>query len=361
MKSSQFDWQIPPGTCILLVDDSLDNLDILMDYIEQSQWPLTVLRAQSAPKALEILRRRSVQLIVSDWDMPEMNGLEFLRQLQADAKLSRIPVVMCTGVMTTAGHLETALLKGAVDYLRKPVDAVEFLARIRSSLELADTQQRLQALNQSKDEIFIKLTEALASTVGMTHMALEMAEEQWDQPECRTYFNHALTKSEQGRHILGQLIGWSRYRFAQWPIAREAVSLRPIFEQLRQRYEKHFSRQELSIRLRCNNRLQVIAETDLLTELVSGLLNLLCGRGFGETIVLRAVPQQNYIRIDIATENQSSETIPSSPLSPEIGLQVCQELAHLLGTRIQSLSGPESGYCLLLPVLPDNILATGDA
>lgn len=349
MKSSRFDWQIPPGTCLLLVDDSLDNLDILMDYIEQSQWPLTVLRAQGAPKALEILRRRSVQLIVSDWDMPEMNGLEFLRELQADAQLVNIPVIMCTGVMTTAGNLETALLKGAVDYLRKPVDAVEFLARLRSSLELADTQQRLRALNQTKDEMFVQISEALAESVGLTRLALEMADGLWqsEPDKAREFFKQGLHKSQQGQQILSHLLGWSRYRFASWPVSREAVALRPVFESLRARYEKSFARQELCVRLRCNSQIQVLAEYELLTELLAGLMSLLCDRSLEQEVVLRAVTQPPYIRIDVSTD-VSTGGPHHPPREAELGLRVCQELAHLLGTRLQAT---DREFTLLLPLL----------
>jgi len=66
--------------------------------------------------------------------MPDMNGIEAIRILKHNELTARIPVIMATGVMLTSEHLKTALEAGAIDFVRKPIDDIELLARINSAL-----------------------------------------------------------------------------------------------------------------------------------------------------------------------------------------------------------------------------------
>lgn len=142
---------------ILVVDDKPDNLRTLVDQMENMALDIQALQETSAKNALEIARLELPDLIITDWEMPEMNGIEFINALQINKYTRKIPIVMCTGIMTTSLNLKTALDAGAVDYIRKPVDPIEFQARISSMLQLADSfqtiQQQMNLLESQKEEI----------------------------------------------------------------------------------------------------------------------------------------------------------------------------------------------------------------
>jgi diguanylate cyclase (GGDEF)-like protein len=80
--------------------------------------------------------------------MPVVDGIELIRRLRDDQSTREILVIMCTGVMTTSKNLEAALDAGAVDYIRKPVDELELIARTRSMLQLAATLKRMRRQNE---------------------------------------------------------------------------------------------------------------------------------------------------------------------------------------------------------------------
>lgn len=108
------------GTKVLIVDDSSVMRKIVERALREAGLQMTrVLEAGSGNEALLMLVKESVDLIVSDINMPRMDGLEFLRQVQCRELAPGVPVVMIT---TEAGedHVRQALLAGAQGYIRKP-------------------------------------------------------------------------------------------------------------------------------------------------------------------------------------------------------------------------------------------------
>ena len=65
-----------------------------------------------------------------DWQMPVMDGIEATKQLKLNDTTKDIPVIISTGIMIDSSDLSAALIVGAVDYLRKPFDEIELIARV---------------------------------------------------------------------------------------------------------------------------------------------------------------------------------------------------------------------------------------
>jgi len=108
------------GIAVLIVDDSSVMRKIVERALRQAGLNLTrVVEAGTGREGLAALSRDRVDLIVSDINMPAMDGLEFLRQIQAQRLAPGVPVVMIT---TESGeeHVREALLAGAQGYIRKP-------------------------------------------------------------------------------------------------------------------------------------------------------------------------------------------------------------------------------------------------
>lgn len=108
------------GITVLIVDDSSVMRKIVERALRQAGLNMTkVVEAGSGLEGLDALGRESVDLIVSDINMPNMDGLEFLRQIQSRSLAPGVPVVMIT---TESGeeHVREALAAGAQGYIRKP-------------------------------------------------------------------------------------------------------------------------------------------------------------------------------------------------------------------------------------------------
>jgi two-component system chemotaxis response regulator CheY len=114
----------------LIVDDSTVMRKIVERSLRQAGLDtLVVYEAGSGTEGLEMLRLKQVDLILSDINMPSMDGLEFLRQIKAQNLAPGVPVVMIT-TESSEEHVKQAILAGARGYIRKPFTAEQVKERV---------------------------------------------------------------------------------------------------------------------------------------------------------------------------------------------------------------------------------------
>ncbi len=133
---------------VLVVDDQPVNVQLLKRALEREK--ITVITAFNGPDALELMDREQPDLILLDVMMPEMDGIEVCQRIQASPTLKTTPVIFITARSSKEGKL-AGLGVGAVDYITKPIDLDETVARVQTQLrvvqvnrEMLDLQRRLQ-------------------------------------------------------------------------------------------------------------------------------------------------------------------------------------------------------------------------
>lgn len=150
---------------VLVVDDLVENLQIIVSIFEQNRPDLIIYQSNSGKMALDVALKILPDIILTDWEMPEMSGIDLIRELKKHKATREIPVIMATGIMISPENLREALEAGAVDFLTRPVNAVELLARTHSALLLSehhknalaekDRQLAESALNLTKNDAFL--------------------------------------------------------------------------------------------------------------------------------------------------------------------------------------------------------------
>jgi len=123
---------------ILLVDDEPEILEISRDYLKASAFD--VVTASDGVQGLAVARREKPDLIVLDWMMPEMDGLDLCREIRRE---SNVPIIMLTSRSEEADKL-IGLELGADDYITKPFDIEELKLRVGTAIR---THQRLNMTN----------------------------------------------------------------------------------------------------------------------------------------------------------------------------------------------------------------------
>lgn len=114
----------------LIVDDSSVMRKIVERSLRQAGLEsLVVFEAGSGIEGLEILKSKEVDLILSDINMPSMDGLEFVRQIHSQHLAPEVPVVMIT-TESSEEHVKQAILAGARGYIRKPFTADQVKQRV---------------------------------------------------------------------------------------------------------------------------------------------------------------------------------------------------------------------------------------
>lgn len=145
---------------VAIIDDMLPNVLLLKSYMKQ------IAGIESATftdpdEALVKYSESAPDLVLLDYHMPQMNGVEFITRFRAISHLKDVPIVMITGEEKKEALYE-ALKAGANDFLRKPVDPIELVTRSRNLLELRARQIDLKAANE---QLYI-----LATTDQLTDM-----------------------------------------------------------------------------------------------------------------------------------------------------------------------------------------------
>ncbi|MCK9244471.1 MAG: PAS domain S-box protein, partial [Candidatus Marinimicrobia bacterium] len=118
---------------ILIVDDMLDGRTMLATFLEKNGYQ--VLGTANGKEALEVLEKQSVDLIITDILMPEMDGYMLCKQIKSDKRWMHIPIIIYSATFTTRQDEIFAIKLGANRFVRKPVDTDSFLNIIRNLIE----------------------------------------------------------------------------------------------------------------------------------------------------------------------------------------------------------------------------------
>jgi signal transduction histidine kinase len=136
---------------ILIVDDSTDNLKILSRMLKERGYQIRP--ATNGRHALKSIAARLPNLILLDVKMPDMDGYEVCRRLKADEHSRHIPVIFISALGETAQKIE-GFNAGGVDYMTKPFEAAEVLARVEIHLQLHELTERMkQKVREQTDEL----------------------------------------------------------------------------------------------------------------------------------------------------------------------------------------------------------------
>jgi DNA-binding response OmpR family regulator/DNA-binding CsgD family transcriptional regulator len=138
---------------ILVADDDPGNRELVVSTLHGLADGIKVLSASHGGQALEILNKRPVDAVLLDWEMPVKDGYAVLCEMKADERWATIPVLMYTGVMTANTNLVKALEIGACDFIRKPAEPVELIARIKSVLKQSEDFNERMRLEKEATEM----------------------------------------------------------------------------------------------------------------------------------------------------------------------------------------------------------------
>jgi diguanylate cyclase (GGDEF)-like protein len=175
---------------ILIVDDQPTNIKVLFELLQQTGFRVSV--AKSGESALAKAEQAAPDLILLDIMMPGINGYETCRRLKAQPTTSEIPVIFLSALDQALDKVE-AFAVGGADYIAKPFQTEEVLARVRHQLELRTAKADLIALNAHLEERIQERTAQLVTT--NQSLAAEILQRQCAEADLRHSALHdALTQ-----------------------------------------------------------------------------------------------------------------------------------------------------------------------
>ena len=159
---------------ILIVDDNLTNLDMLYHVLTYAGY--TTFVADTGTHALLQVEQNKPDLILLDVMMPDMDGFETSRRLKASPTTCDIPIIFLT-VATQRGYKVQGFTNGGVDYITKPFNDEEVLARVHTHIALYDMRKQLERRNQElasfAHTVAHQLKSPLQAIMGLTELVQE--------------------------------------------------------------------------------------------------------------------------------------------------------------------------------------------
>ena len=135
---------------ILVIDDLPENVFMLQDRLENEGY--NIITAYDGKSGIEKVRSEKPDLILLDIMMPDITGIEVCKILVNDDKTKHIPIILVTA-KAGAEDTKEGLEAGAFDYIKKPFNRIELIARIKSALKLSEANNRL--LDAEKKNTFV--------------------------------------------------------------------------------------------------------------------------------------------------------------------------------------------------------------
>lgn len=222
---------------ILLVDDSPTNLQVLLNYLKETGFETLI--ARSGEGALRQVEYAQPDIILLDVMMPGIDGFETCRRLKQNEATRDIPVLFMTALSETVDKIR-GFKAGGVDYITKPLQHEEVLARINTHLTIRKLQQQLQEKNQElhelnarKDKFFSIIAHDLrnpfAGLLGLTRMVIEDLDT-WSKEELQRVLKDLGNSAENLYELLENLLNWSRLQRGVMEYFPTHLNLAPLAE-----------------------------------------------------------------------------------------------------------------------------------
>jgi two-component system sensor histidine kinase/response regulator len=271
---------------ILLVDDEPRNLALLEAWLAPLGHEL--IKARDGYDALAAFERDDPDLILLDYVMPGLDGLEVLTQIRARTDKAHVPVVLITA-HSDREHRLRGIKAGADDFLEKPVDSALLLARVRILLELKRSRDELQASRDELERRHAALQEAqrehreltefivhdLKSPLSVVCAGLDWAREQVlpSQPQLTDAIADVSLAAGRISAMIADLLVISRMEQSDFPLHREPVILPTLLDSIVRSYVRRADEKGIVMAPRTDEVLQVQADRKLLRRVLENILD----------------------------------------------------------------------------------------
>lgn len=365
-----------PAASILVVDDTLPNLELLSDMLKERGY--RVRPVPSGDLALQAARSNPPDLILLDIHMPEMDGYEVCKHLKADGKLKDIPVLFISGLTETIDKVE-AFRVGGADYITKPFQFEELEARVATHLELRrqrrqlqESYEQLQKLETLQEDLTHMIVHDLRTPLTSILGALDLVSRNDENVELRhEMLAMAAHASEAMMGLISDLLDVAKLENSTPDLQLAAVSLGEVMTQVRDLTAGSALERGLSLEMPPPDPpLQVRADADYLrralTNLVGNALKLTVKgevRVWAEadaasgSVALRVrdtgpgIPPEALTRI-FEKFGQVERTAGAPRMGTGLGLTFVKMAVEAMGGRVEVESEVDRGstFTLYLPL-----------
>lgn len=302
---------------LLCIDDEPANLDSLTRCLRKDY---NVLTAPSGQEGLKILREQTVHVIVSDQQMPEMNGVEFLTQaIEIQPHAIRI---LLTGFADMEAVINAINLGQIYRYTTKPwepadlqatiaqaVDTYELRATVRQqNKELSAANTALLSLDKLKTDFMLLVNHELRTPLTAISSYSQLLQEEKIADEHKMFLKKIDKNVGRLQDLIEDTLLLTKLKSSKEPLENETLDLRSLFEEIWHRQQDAFSKKNMELKMNAPQPSSVIANK----KFVSIIFNKLIHNCFQHS------PKESHAEIQISLLSDKWELKVKNPLSKKI-------------------------------------------
>ena len=280
---------------ILIVDDVSQNIQIVASILREEGYQMTY--AQNGKATIVKARSHNFDLILLDIMMPEMNGFEVCIKLKQDPETKDIPVIFLTAKSDTESIVK-GFKVGAIDYVTKPFNRTELVARVRTHLALRESQKALQASEEqlreavaAKDKFFSIIAHDLRSpfhNLFHLHEFLEDDIDTFDREQLVEFFKSLCENATRTFNLLENLLSWAKTQTGSVKFAPVSFSVSGLAKNIAKLLKSSADEKNITLTSGIDEDITAYGDTDMISMILRNLV----------TNAIKFTPKHGKITID---------------------------------------------------------------
>ncbi|MGD2086579.1 MAG: hybrid sensor histidine kinase/response regulator [Candidatus Aminicenantes bacterium] len=358
---------------IFIVEDVPRNLQVLFHILKKEEYRIAA--ASDGRQALDMIPEARPDLILLDVMMPEMDGFEVCRQLKKNPVTLDIPIIFLTA-KTEGTDIVKGFERGAVDYVTKPFNPAELLARVKTHLELKFSREELSDLVIARDKFFSIIAHDLRNPLQnliLTSELLRHSFDSLDEEEIKQYIQRFNDNANQMSTLLETLLDWSRVQRGTMELNREKINLAALAAENIALLKENALKKNITVSCQIQNHTYAFADKNMMGTVIRNLVSnavKFTHPGGEVKITANHASTDNFIEITVSDNGVGikEEDIPglfridvykktrgtANEKGTGLGLILCKEFIEKNNGSIKVVSTPGQGsdFTFTLPVNP---------
>ncbi len=371
-------------TYILAVDDEQLNLELLRFILERNQYEFV--GTSDDDYFFELLKKRRPDLILLDVIMPRIEGFELCEKVKLIPEYRDIPIIFLTGKVNVKDKVK-GFEVGGVDYVTKPFNEQELLARIRTHVELMRAQkkieeqaQNLRQSNDLKDRMFSIIGHDLRSPLSAAKLKMDFIMRGIIDPKGEDFLDGTvfglLKTMDEALNLLQNLLGWAKSESDQIQMIPEKLDINDLVEQTLRLLKLGSEHKKIELSNNVPKETFAYADNNMIKTVLRNLLSnaikftpvegiiQINSRLADDSIILEVkdngngISEEDIQKILNPNEHFSKLGTEKEP-GTGLGLVLCQSFIHRNGgtLKIKSDVGKGSTFYFDIPLFKETELA----
>ena len=266
---------------IAAVDDEIMNIELIGFVIGSMEYEF--MGISDSEKAIALLEEKKPDLILLDVQMPKLNGFELCENLKCHHVLKEVPIIFLTGLNQTENKIK-GLQLGGVDYITKPFNKQELIARIRTHVSLVKAKQKIELQSQKleqdlviKNRLFSIIGHDLRSPLSAIKMQLDFILRGIIDPSDKKFVDSTIhnlaNTTDEAFNLLDNLLNWAKSESGVLSIIDEKINLKEIVEQNERLIKMALDDKQIAFNIEVPEDAFIMADLNMLKTILRNLLS----------------------------------------------------------------------------------------